>query len=74
MQTFSSARLREARKAAGLTQRQLADAANTNETRISNWERGVWTPKINALPALALVLGRELAYFFEEAADEQPVA
>jgi len=43
------ARLRVARRSAGLTQKQLADQLGVESITVSRWERGVTTPSIPRL-------------------------
>lgn len=46
-----------ARKAAGLTQEQVAEAVDVDRTTVSNWERGEATPYPQQRPAYADALG-----------------
>ena len=50
------ARIRRARLAAGLTQKQLADQLNITDRAVSKWERGLSAPDIALLEPLADVL------------------
>jgi transcriptional regulator with XRE-family HTH domain len=65
-------RLRKAREAAGLEQRQLAEAAGISRATISNAERGVGTPHLNTLQRWATVTGVPVAWLLGEvdAADD----
>lgn len=47
----------EARKAKGLTQKQLSEALGVTDKAVSKWERGVSCPDISLLTPLAGVLG-----------------
>ena len=47
------ARLRVARRSAGLTQKQLADQLGVESITVSRWERGVTTPSIPRLRRIA---------------------
>ena len=47
------ARLRVARRSAGLTQKQLADQLEVESITVSRWERGVTTPSIPRLRRIA---------------------
>lgn len=47
------ARLRTARRAAGLTQKQLAEALGVESITVSRWERGVTTPSLPRLRRIA---------------------
>lgn len=57
-------KLREARKAAGLTQRQLADKIDVSNTSISNWEKGVSMPDPDTIQYLCWALNVQPNYFF----------
>jgi len=46
-------RLRTARRSAGLTQRQLAEALGVESITVSRWERGVTTPSVSRLRGIA---------------------
>jgi transcriptional regulator with XRE-family HTH domain len=47
------ARLRIARRSAGLTQRQLAEQLSVESITVSRWERGVTTPSLPRLRRIA---------------------
>ena len=49
------ARVRIARRSAGLTQRQLADQLGVESITVSRWERGVTSPSIPRLKRIAEV-------------------
>lgn len=49
------ARLRTARRAAGLTQKQLAQELGVESITVSRWERGVTTPSLPRLRRIAEV-------------------
>jgi transcriptional regulator with XRE-family HTH domain len=68
---FRGERLAEARRAAGLTQAQLAEAVGvSNGLRVSMWERGAEQPRPRFFPVLAAVLELEpLALFAVDPAD-----
>ncbi|MET0548920.1 MAG: helix-turn-helix transcriptional regulator [Xanthomonas sp.] len=53
-------RLREARKAAGLTQEQLGFALDVTKSSVSAWENDRETPSFRLLPTLRNVLNRSL--------------
>ena len=59
--SFSGKRLQELRKAAALSQSQLADRAGVPVQTLQSWEAERRTPRIDALLALAQALGVELA-------------
>jgi len=46
-------RLRTARRSAGLTQKQLAEALEVESITVSRWERGVTTPSLPRLRRVA---------------------
>ena len=50
-------KIRELRKAAGMTQRQLADLMGVGQTAVCNWETGANLPASDQLRKLADVLG-----------------
>ena len=50
-------RIRQARLAAGLTQKQLADQLHITDRAVSKWERGLSAPDIALLEPLAQLLG-----------------
>lgn len=60
---FSGARLAAGRLAAGLTQEGLAQQLNSEQTRVSEWERGVMTPRPEVIPALAAAIGMDALEF-----------
>ena len=49
-------RIREARKAAGLSQGQLARMIGVTQGAISQWEMGLTNPKTSILPTVAKCL------------------
>lgn len=65
-----SRRLREAREAYGISQRNLGIEAGLDEfiasTRVNRYETGVHQPDLQTLQRLAKVLGLPLAYFYAE--------
>lgn len=63
-------RIRDARKAAGLTQQQLAEKVKVSNTSISNWEKGVSNPDPDAIQHLCWALEVEPNYFFWDDAKE----
>ena len=64
MGVFFGDRIREARKAAGLTQRQLADRLGVSNTSISNWEKGLSRPDADMIQKLCVYLSLEPNYFY----------
>lgn len=65
-----SRRLREAREAHGISQRNLGIEAGLDEfvasTRINRYEAGVHQPDLQTLQRLAAVLDQPVAYFYAE--------
>lgn len=57
-------KIRDARKAAGLTQRQLAEKIKVSNTSISNWEQGVSCPDPDTIQNLCWALEVQPNYFF----------
>lgn len=49
--------IKELRKAANMTQVQLADAVGVNQSTVAAWESGEKFPRANILPMLATALG-----------------
>ena len=49
--------IRERRKQRGLTQAQLAELVEVDQTAISQWERGITQPRMKKCLQLASVLG-----------------
>lgn len=56
MPVFFGEKIRSARKALGLTQRQLADMIGVSNTSISNWEKGLSRPDADLIQALCNAL------------------
>lgn len=54
------AKVRSARRAAGLSQEQLARRLGTTQSVISRWERGHDEPRVSTLGAIARATGRRL--------------
>lgn len=52
--------IRAARLAAGLTQEAAAERHGVSQPQWSDWERGVRTPGVDQLAAIAATLGCEL--------------
>src|SRR5437868_2885295 len=49
-------RLRSLRESAGMTQKQLAEKAGTDQNHISRWERNVAVPELKMVELLAAAL------------------
>ncbi len=60
------------RKAAGLTQLQLAEKLNYSDKAVSKWERGESLPDVAVLYALGKLYGVTLDYLVSEHADKKP--
>jgi transcriptional regulator with XRE-family HTH domain len=60
-------RIKELRKAAGLSQAALAKAAGVSQSRLSDWELGRFAPSITDAPELATALGVTVADLFKPA-------
>ena len=52
--------LKEKRKAAGLTQEQVAKRLGVTAPAVNKWEKGSTYPDVTLLPALARLLGTDL--------------
>jgi Zn-dependent peptidase ImmA (M78 family)/DNA-binding XRE family transcriptional regulator len=59
-------RIKQARKAAGMSMRQLADSAGISAMAISKYESGQLTPSSKTLLALAKALNVRVEYFFRD--------
>lgn len=57
-------RLRQLRRARGMTLAELADRAGLTDGYLSNVEKSVTTPRLSTLATLAAVLGSDMAVFF----------
>ena len=64
MGTTFGDRIRDARKAAGLTQRQLAEKIDVSNTSISNWENSFSMPDPDTIQHLCWALNVQPNYFF----------
>ena len=51
--------IREARRCAGLSQRELADQLGTKQSVVSRWERGHDTPRVDTLARILQTCGFE---------------
>lgn len=60
------------RRAAGLTQLQLAEKLNYSDKAVSKWERGESLPDVAVLYELAQLYGVTLDYLVTEHADKKP--
>jgi transcriptional regulator with XRE-family HTH domain len=66
--------IRAARKAAGLSQRQLAQSLEADSALVSKWERGIRRPSDANLVALGEQLRRSLGWFYTDHDDERVAA
>lgn len=57
--------IKACREAAGMTQRQLAEAVNTDQTSIARYETGGRTPSVEMLRRLSSALGVSAATLME---------
>lgn len=55
-------RLKEARKARGVTQKQLATMIGVSEGAVKTWEQETADPSVNALRSIAIALGVSADY------------
>lgn len=62
-------KLKELRKAAGLTQQEVAMHFGLNRAAVAMWERGASVPKVHILPELAKLLGCSIDELFKEGKD-----
>ena len=60
--------LKAARKAKGLTQRELAQAVDTDAFQVSRWERGSVRPTDSTLVRLGQELDVDYGWFFTQEA------
>jgi len=65
--------LRQIRRSAGLSQRQLAARAGTSQPAVARYERGVATPSWETLQRLAAACGRRLLILAEGVPEPEDV-
>ena len=58
-------KLRQARKAAGMTQKDLAQAVHLKHNAVSNWEKGISSPDPETIRRLCEILRMPPNFFFE---------
>lgn len=58
-------KLRQARKAAGMTQKDLAQAVDLKHNAVSNWEKGISSPDPETIRRLCEILRMPPNFFFE---------
>lgn len=59
-------KIKNARKAAGLTQQQVADAIDTSKQYYASYEQGTRQPRLDNLKRIAEACGVELDYFGDD--------
>ena len=64
MPVYFGETIRNARKALGLTQRQLADSLGVSNTSVSNWEKGLSRPDADMIQKLCAVLHLQANDFY----------
>lgn len=64
MPVFFGEKIRRARKAAGLTQRQLAQRLGVSNTSVSNWEKDLSRPDADLIQELCAVLNMQPNDFY----------
>lgn len=57
-------KIKECRKAMGITQVQLAAKMNMTQAAVAMWESGVSKPRADKLPKIAEILGCSIADLF----------
>ena len=67
------ARIRERRKKAGLTMKELGEKINVAESTISGYESEARKPDIDTLKKIAKVLGTNSSYLLGETSDPSPL-
>ena len=65
-----SEKLQNLRRAAGLSQEQLAEQLGVTRQAVSKWETGEGKPDIDNLLPLAKLLGTTVDYLLDDGADE----
>ena len=58
-------KLRQARKAAGMTQKELAQAVELKHNAVSNWEKGLSSPDPETIRRLCEILRMPPNFFFD---------
>jgi transcriptional regulator with XRE-family HTH domain len=66
MASTVSTRIAEARRAAKLSQEDLARVTGLRLRAIQSWEQGLRHPRLAALETLADVLGHDVAWFYAD--------
>ena len=63
-------KLRQARKAAGMTQKELAQAVELKHNAVSNWEKGISSPDPDTIRRLCSILRMPPNFFFDTEEDD----
>lgn len=63
-------KLRQARKAANMTQKELAQAVELKHNAVSNWEKGVSSPDPDTIRKLCAILRMPPNFFFDTQEDD----
>ena len=63
-------KLRQARKAAGMTQKDLAEAVALKHNAVSNWEKGISSPGPEMIRKLCNILRMPPNFFFDTQEEE----
>ena len=63
-------KLRQARKAANMTQKELAQAVELKHNAVSNWEKGVSSPDPDTIRKLCTILRMPPNFFFDTQEDD----
>ena len=64
-----SQKIKEARREARLSQKQLSEALLVSEKAISSYEAGRTIPSVKTLQRIAIKTNKPISYFTEESAD-----
>lgn len=72
MPVFFGEKIRNARKALGLTQRQLAQQLGVSNTSVSNWEKGLSRPDADMIQSLCGILRLQPNDFYGTAETAAP--
>lgn len=67
-------RIKELRKASGLTQLQLAEKLSVTDKAVSKWEVGEANPDITLLPSIAKIFGVTLDYLLTGKIEEEKIS
>ena len=59
-------KLKEARKAAGLSQEELAEKLSVSRSAVAKWETGSGMPDVSNLKAMAQLLSVSVDYLLDE--------